>query len=133
MRTLPINCLTNALAPQYWALLQPQSCGRREHSTNALSRRRPSVATLVCRVEAMLLTGHLLDEGIGSWPAKSVLGKQAAARRRGQVFRPTLARSRTVPNTVLEAIKMGLWDFEPEETQREDFEACGAMPGTPTK
>ena len=38
-----------------------------------------------------------------------------------------------MPNTVLEAIKMGLWDFEPREAQREDFEACGAMPGTPTK
>ena len=38
-----------------------------------------------------------------------------------------------MPNTVLEAIKMGLWDFEPENVEHGDFEACGAMPGTPTK
>ena len=38
-----------------------------------------------------------------------------------------------MPNTVLEAIKMGLWDFEPNDMEREDFEACAAMPGTATK
>jgi hypothetical protein len=38
-----------------------------------------------------------------------------------------------VPNTVLEAIKLGLWDFEPEDIERDDFEACRAMPGTPAK
>ncbi len=43
------------------------------------------------------------------------------------------ARSCTVPNTVLEAIKMGLWDFEPKDVEIENFEACGAMPGTSAK
>ena len=38
-----------------------------------------------------------------------------------------------MPNTVLEAIKMGLWDFEPREVDYEEFEACPAMPGTPDK
>ena len=38
-----------------------------------------------------------------------------------------------MPNTVLEAIKMGLWDFEPQELDSEHFEACGAMPGTDDK
>jgi hypothetical protein len=38
-----------------------------------------------------------------------------------------------VPNTVLEAIKLGLWDFEPREMESEEFEACGAMPGTADK
>ncbi len=38
-----------------------------------------------------------------------------------------------MPNTVLEAIKMGLWDFEPKEIDSEDFEACAAMPGTDDK
>jgi hypothetical protein len=38
-----------------------------------------------------------------------------------------------VPNTVLEAIKMGLWDFEPREVDAEEFEACGDMPGTEGK
>jgi hypothetical protein len=43
------------------------------------------------------------------------------------------ARSCIVPNTVLEAIKMGLWDFEPKDVEVENFEACGAMPGTSAK
>lgn len=38
-----------------------------------------------------------------------------------------------MPNTVLEAIKLGLWDFEPREVEYEEFEACGAMPGTAAK
>jgi hypothetical protein len=38
-----------------------------------------------------------------------------------------------VPNTVLEAIKMGLWDFEPKDVEVEEFDACRAMPGTPAK
>lgn len=38
-----------------------------------------------------------------------------------------------MPETVLEAIKLGLWDFEPRDIEVEDFEACGAMPGTPAK
>ena len=38
-----------------------------------------------------------------------------------------------MPNTVLEAIKLGLWDFEPKDVESEEFEACGAMPGTPGK
>jgi hypothetical protein len=39
-----------------------------------------------------------------------------------------------VPTSVLEAIKLGLWDFEPqEETLQEHFRATHAMPGTPDK
>lgn len=38
-----------------------------------------------------------------------------------------------MPNTVLEAIKMGLWDFEPKDVEVEDYQACGAMPGTAAK
>jgi hypothetical protein len=39
-----------------------------------------------------------------------------------------------VPTSVLEAIKLGLWDFEPhEEAAAEQFEATRAMPGTPDK
>ncbi len=38
-----------------------------------------------------------------------------------------------MPNTVLEAIKMGLWDFEPTEVDSEDYEACTSMPGTSAK
>jgi hypothetical protein len=38
-----------------------------------------------------------------------------------------------VPNTILEAIELGLWDFEPQEVESEEFEACGAMPGTAAK
>jgi hypothetical protein len=39
-----------------------------------------------------------------------------------------------VPTSVLEAIKLGLWDFEPqEEAVPEHFQATRAMPGTPDK
>jgi hypothetical protein len=38
-----------------------------------------------------------------------------------------------VPETVLEAIKLGQWDFEPKDVEFEEFEACGAMPGTEAK
>ncbi len=38
-----------------------------------------------------------------------------------------------MPETVLEAIKLGLWDFEPREIESHDFNACEAMPGTPGK
>lgn len=38
-----------------------------------------------------------------------------------------------MPNSVLEAIKQGLWDFEPEEAQKNEFPATGAMPGTDDK
>ena len=38
-----------------------------------------------------------------------------------------------MPNTVLEAIRLGRWDFEPEVVESEEFDACQAMPGTPAK
>jgi len=38
-----------------------------------------------------------------------------------------------VPKSVLEAIKMGLWDFEPLEVESSEFDASNAMPGTKDK
>jgi len=38
-----------------------------------------------------------------------------------------------VPRSVLEAIKMGIWDFEPPEVEYNKFDASDAMPGTPEK
>jgi len=38
-----------------------------------------------------------------------------------------------VPRSVLEAIKMGIWDFEPPEVDFSRFEASDAMPGTKEK
>jgi hypothetical protein len=38
-----------------------------------------------------------------------------------------------VPKSVLEAIRMGIWDFEPREVEYDDFEAADAMPGTSEK
>jgi hypothetical protein len=50
---------------------------------------------------------------------------------------PSLAlwdRSDVVPNSVLEAIKLGLWDFEPKsQVEHDQFRATGAMPGTTAK
>ena len=38
-----------------------------------------------------------------------------------------------MPRSVLEAIKMGLWDFEPPEVESEQFDATDSMPGTKAK
>jgi len=38
-----------------------------------------------------------------------------------------------VPRSVLEAIKMGFWDFEPPEVDCSEFDAADAMPGTKEK
>ncbi len=38
-----------------------------------------------------------------------------------------------MPNSVLEAIKMGLWDFEPENVNDNRFDSTRAMPGTDEK
>jgi len=38
-----------------------------------------------------------------------------------------------VPKSVLEAIKMGQWDFEPQEMESRAFASTDAMPGTKEK
>ena len=36
-------------------------------------------------------------------------------------------------NSVLDAIKLGMWDFEPHTIETDQFRATGAMPGTQQK
>jgi len=38
-----------------------------------------------------------------------------------------------VPNSVLEAIKMGLWDFEPADVETDEFTSTEAIPGSREK
>lgn len=38
-----------------------------------------------------------------------------------------------MPRSVLEAIKMGEWDFEPPEVASSEFDSTDAMPGTKAK
>lgn len=38
-----------------------------------------------------------------------------------------------MPNSVLDAIKMGLWDFEPEKVESNQYDATRALPGTNEK
>jgi hypothetical protein len=38
-----------------------------------------------------------------------------------------------VPKSVLEAIKLGFWDFEPPDVDFRQFDASDAMPGTKDK
>ena len=38
-----------------------------------------------------------------------------------------------MPRSVLEAIKMGLWDFEPPDVESGQFDCTEAMPGTKAK
>jgi hypothetical protein len=37
------------------------------------------------------------------------------------------------PSSILDAIQQGIWDFEPNKTEGEDFSATRAMPGTKQK
>jgi hypothetical protein len=38
-----------------------------------------------------------------------------------------------VPKSVLEAIKLGFWDYEPPEVEFSQYDAADAMPGTNEK
>ena len=38
-----------------------------------------------------------------------------------------------MPRSVLEAIKLGIFDFEPPEIEQNEFQAADAMPGTREK
>ena len=38
-----------------------------------------------------------------------------------------------MPNSVLDAIKQGIWDFEPENAEENDYSKTTAMPGTDEK
>lgn len=38
-----------------------------------------------------------------------------------------------MPKSVLDAIKMGIWDFEPIEVEYNKYDASNAMPGTREK
>ena len=38
-----------------------------------------------------------------------------------------------MPKSVLEAIRMGFWDFEPPEVESDLFDSTDAMPGTKEK
>ena len=38
-----------------------------------------------------------------------------------------------MPKSVLEAIKMGFWDFEPPDVESSEFDCTDAMPGTKEK
>jgi len=39
----------------------------------------------------------------------------------------------TIPNSVLDAIKMGIWDYEPDGPRNNDYSATEALPGTMEK
>lgn len=38
-----------------------------------------------------------------------------------------------MPESVLDAIKLGIWDYEPERVEHEEFECTRALPGTDQK
>ena len=38
-----------------------------------------------------------------------------------------------MPESVLDAIRQGQWDFEPENVQEDDYECTAALPGSPEK
>ena len=46
---------------------------------------------------------------------------------------PSGNRRSMMPSSVLDAIKQGIWDYEPQDQQPIEFRATGAMPGTDHK
>jgi len=46
---------------------------------------------------------------------------------------PEKMESTTVPQSVLEAIKLGVWDFEPKECNSDQYVSTSALPGTREK
>ncbi|MEX1041030.1 MAG: hypothetical protein WDZ51_10385 [Pirellulaceae bacterium] len=38
-----------------------------------------------------------------------------------------------MPNSVLDAIKMGIWDFEPQKVESQSFDSTPALPGSNEK
>lgn len=38
-----------------------------------------------------------------------------------------------MPNSVLEAIQAGIWDYEPDNTETDEYEATKALPGSDAK
>lgn len=44
-----------------------------------------------------------------------------------------MENSKTLPHSVLDAIKMGIWDYEPSPEEAPQFDATEALPGTEEK
>lgn len=38
-----------------------------------------------------------------------------------------------MPNSVLEAIRKGIWDFEPDKTDQQEYSSTTALPGSDEK
>ena len=38
-----------------------------------------------------------------------------------------------MPNSVIEAIQLGIWDFEPKDHDNDEFSSTGALPGSQEK
>ena len=38
-----------------------------------------------------------------------------------------------MPNSVIEAIQLGIWDFEPEDKEFDEYASTGALPGSEEK
>ena len=56
----------------------------------------------------------------------------ASCCRENRVVR-VIERNHYPPHSVLDAIKLGIWDYEPELCEREEFVATQALPGTDEK
>jgi hypothetical protein len=67
-------------------------------------------------------------------PACSHLGPVAASGI-GVVTGPKLGEYEEliVPNSILEAIRLGQWDYEPEQVSQSKYDATRALPGSDAK
>ena len=102
-----------------------------------------------CLASAAAVRRAATDPLNGRSFSKSLLRMDTGAWLRREVLRPRVLASNgsapaivslsfldwraNVPKSVLDAIKLGFWDFEPEDVAQEEFRATRAMPGTQEK
>jgi hypothetical protein len=58
--------------------------------------------------------------------ARTAIGGEAASIS-------TIVEEPAVPSSVLDAIKLGLWDFEPEQVAQTEYNSTSALPGSDAK
>ena len=80
-----------------------------------------------------VVLAHVFAGGMAVRPPLGIMSGRLTGRRGNREILCGSGRSYTVPKSVLEAIKLGFWDFEPPEVDCGRFDPSDAMPGTKAK
>ncbi len=74
------------------------------------------------------------DISLGRWPSRLIVMERRISVVRSLEGTGVAAVSNLlVPNSVLEAIQQGLWDFEPRKVESDQFDSTKAVPGSNEK